>query len=61
MEEPLLIVLYFIVDAPRLPNTLEESLKLLEEDKEMVEALGPEFIEWFVYSIYQSKSSIIPN
>ena len=35
-------------DAPLLCNTLEESLTLLEKDEVMVEALGAEFIEWFV-------------
>ena len=34
--------------ATKLPTTLGESLECLQQDKVMVEALGSEFVEWFV-------------
>ena len=35
-------------NAIKLPMTLEESLECLQQDKVIVEALGTEFVEWFV-------------
>ena len=36
-------------DADLLPRTLGEELMALEEDAVMVEALGREFVDWFVF------------
>ena len=35
-------------EAPRLPDSLEDAMKELEKDKVIVEALGSEFVEWYV-------------
>ena len=43
-----LSVAVMFTDAPRLPDTLEDAMKELEKDKVMVEALGSEFVEWYV-------------
>ena len=40
-----------VSDAPRLADNLEETLKMLEEDKVIVDALGPEFVEWLVNTV----------
>ena len=36
------------LDAPRLPDSLEAALIELEKDKVMVDALGEEFVRWYV-------------
>ena len=35
-------------NAPPLPHTLEEGLHMLEKDTVLTEALGSEFIDWFI-------------
>ncbi len=34
-------------DGPKIPYTLQEALKALQEDTVMVEALGKQFVDWF--------------
>ena len=50
--------LYFS-DAPRLPDSLEEALVELEKDTAIVDALGEEFIRWYVVRPTQYKLSIL--
>ena len=46
-------------DAPRLPDSLEEALIELEKDTAIVDALGEEFIRWYVVRPTQYKLSIL--
>ena len=46
------------LDAKRLPDTLEEALNDLEKDKVMVESLGHEFVEWYVFCERFTKSQV---
>ena len=41
-------------EAPTLPYTLKEAIEALEKDEVIVEALGPDFIKWFVECKKQS-------
>ena len=50
--------LYFS-DAPRLPDSLEDALVELEKDTAIVDALGEEFIRWYVVRPTQYKLSIL--
>ena len=50
--------LYFS-DAPRLPDSLEEALVELEKDTAIVDALGEEFVRWYVVRPAQYKLSIL--
>ena len=46
------LAFFIFVDVPRLADNLEDSLKMLGEDKVINEALGYEFIEWyFIHAI----------